>query len=193
MFPTLGPLPQPGQPIAVVAVVEEARAFADRIPVVLSGVGKISAAAATTWAALVHRPSVILNLGTAGALRPDVVPGRVHEIGTVLQHDLNGRAIAALVGDDPAVPLALGGGGTVLATGDRFISTPADRDALAVIAHLVDMEGYAVAWAAGRLGVAVRLAKVVSDDAGHGAARSWSAALGAASELLGRWVDDVLS
>lgn len=188
----LGPAPQPGRPLAVVAVIDEARAFADRIPVVLSGVGKVSAAAATTWSALVHRPSVILNVGTAGALRPDVAAGQVYEIGEVIQHDLDGEAIAALVGDNPARRLVLAGGGPVLATGDRFISTPADRDALARHAHLVDMEGYAVAWAAARLGVAVRLAKTVSDEAGPGAAQSWSAALGAASVLLGRWVDEVL-
>jgi adenosylhomocysteine nucleosidase len=158
----------------------------------VSGVGKVRAATATTWAVLTHAPGTVLNVGTAGALRLEgLAHGVVHEIGTVVQHDLNGRAIASLTGQDPAPPIRLGDVGPVLATGDRFISSPEDRDALAEHADLVDMEGYAVASAARRLGVPVRLAKTVSDDAGHGAAQSWVDALHAASHRLAAWLDEV--
>jgi adenosylhomocysteine nucleosidase len=177
----------------VVAVADEAQAFAHRFPVLVMGVGKVRAATATTWAILQHQPSVILNVGTAGALRAgDLATGVVHEIGTVIQHDLNGRAIAALIGTDPTPALTLSDSGTVLATGDRFVASPEERDALAAHAHLVDMEGYAVASAASRLGVPVRLAKTISDDAGEGAAASWSGALREASHLLGEWLDHVV-
>jgi adenosylhomocysteine nucleosidase len=177
----------------VVAVPDEAQAFADRHTILVTGVGKVRAATATTWAVLTHRPSLVLNVGTAGALRPaEVGIGVVHEIGTVLQHDLNGQAIAAITGHDPAPPIELGPGPVVLATGDRFIAEPAQRDRIAAHAHLVDMEGYAVAAAARGLGVRVRLAKTISDDAGHGALASWLDALHAASHLLGAWVDAVI-
>ncbi len=193
VFELHGPIPGPGRPLVVVAVLEEAAAFADRVPTLVTGVGKVRAATATTWAVLSHQPSVILNVGTAGALRAGALAtGIVHEVGTVLQHDVNGPAIAALAGADPSPVLVLGDSGVVLATGDRFISTPEDRDALAAHAHLVDMEGYAVAAAATRLGTPVRLAKVISDDAGHGAARSWAAALDAASHRLAEWLDGQL-
>jgi adenosylhomocysteine nucleosidase len=175
----------------IVAVVEEAQAFAHRVPTLVTGVGKVRAATATTRAALTHSPGLILNVGTAGALRVgSVASGVVHEIGTVLQHDLNGRAIAELTGDDPAPPIVLAGSGPTLATGDRFISSPEARDRLAVHADLVDMEGYAVAASARRLHIPVRLAKTVSDDAGHGAAQSWSEALEEASHRLAAWVRD---
>ena len=188
-----GPPPRPGQPLVVVAVIEEAQAFAHRVPTLVTGVGKVRAATATTWAAMAHRPSVILNLGTAGALRPGALAaGIVHEIGAVLQHDVNGRAIATLVGSDPSPRIELGDSGVVLATGDRFISSPQDRDALAERAHLVDMEGYAVAASATRLGIPVRLVKTISDDAGHGAATTWSESLHAASDRLAAWLDSVL-
>ncbi len=165
----------------------------DRVPTLISGVGKVRAATATTWAVMAHRPSVILNVGTAGALRAGALAsGIVHEIGTVLQHDVNGPAIAALAGSNPSPVLVIGDAEVVLATGDRFISTPADRDSLAQQAHLVDMEGYAVAAAAARLGTPVRLAKVISDDAGHGAAHSWVAALDSASHHLADWLDGTL-
>lgn len=193
MFPILGPSPRRGGPLVVVAVRAEAQAFAHRVPTLVAGVGKVRAATATTWAALQHQPGAILNVGTAGALRVGrVATGVVHEIGTVIQHDLDGRAIASLIGHDPAPPIVLGGSGPVLATGDRFISSPSARDALAEHADLVDMEGYAVASAATRLGVPVRLAKVVSDDAGHDAAASWSDALAAASALLAGWLDEIV-
>lgn len=190
MFELHGPAPGPGRPLVVVAVLDEAQAFADRYPTLVSGVGKVRAATATTWAVLQHGPSEILNVGTAGALRVgSVARGAVHEIGTVLQHDLNGRAIADLIGHDPAPAIVLAGSGPVLATGDRFISSPEGRDALALHADLVDMEGYAVAAAATWLGTPVRLAKVVSDDAGADAAASWRDALHEASRHLAEWLD----
>ncbi len=193
MFELHGPAPRAGQPLVVVAVIEEAQAFAHLLPTLVTGVGKVRAATATTWAAMAHRPSVILNVGTAGALRPgDLAAGLVHEIGTVLQHDVNGRAIARLVGSDPSPRIELGDSGVVLATGDRFISSPEDRDALAEQAHLVDMEGYAVAASATQLGIPVRLVKTISDDAGHGAATTWSESLHAASQRLATWLDGVL-
>jgi adenosylhomocysteine nucleosidase len=193
VFELHGPAPRAGQPLVVVAVLEEAQAFAHRVPTLVTGVGKVRAATATTWAAMTHRPGVILNLGTAGALRPgELAAGIVHEIGAVLQHDVNGRAIARLVGSDPSPRIELAATGVVLATGDRFISAPADRDTLAEHAHLVDMEGYAVAASATRLGFPVRLAKAISDDAGDGAATSWSESLQSASARLATWLDAVL-
>jgi adenosylhomocysteine nucleosidase len=190
VFELHGPAPRPGRPLVVVAVLDEAQAFAHRFPTLVTGVGKVRAATATTWAVLQHQPGVILNVGTSGALRVGAVAsGVVHEIGTVIQHDLDGRAVAALIGHDPAPPLELSDSGTVLATGDRFISSPQERDRLAALAHLVDMEGYAVAAVARRLGVPVRLAKTVSDDAGHDAAASWQDSLHAASRRLAEWLD----
>lgn len=176
----------------VVAVIEEAQAFLDRYPTLVTGVGKVRAATATTWAALAHRPGLIINVGTAGALRPEMRPGVVHEVGSIIQHDVDGRAIAALVGSDPSPRLGLADSGVVLATGDRFISSPREREALARRAHLVDMEGYAVAAAATTLEVPVRVAKTVSDDAGHDAAASWADALAGASALLAAWLDGVV-
>jgi adenosylhomocysteine nucleosidase len=193
VFELHGPVPRAGGPLVVVAVLAEAQAFAHRVPTLVTGVGKVRAATATTWAAVTHQPGVILNLGTAGALRPgELAAGIVHEIGAVLQHDVSGRTIARLVGSDPSPRIELADTGVVLATGDRFISSPQDRDSLAEHAHLVDMEGYAVAASATRLGIPVRLAKVISDDAGHGAATSWIESLHSASARLAAWLDGSL-
>lgn len=176
------------RPLLVVAVEEEAaHLHVHDLPILVTGVGKVNAAIAVSTILGSHRPSSIVNLGTAGALR-DGVTG-THVIGTVIQHDLDDAAIFDLLGIHVAEPIALtSDSGTVLATGDRFISSSAVRAELAQDAHLVDMEGYAVARAARSMGVPVLLVKEVSDQAGEQAARSWSDTVDACAESLGAWV-----
>jgi adenosylhomocysteine nucleosidase len=183
---------RPDRPLLVVALQEEADALDDELPILVSGPGKVHAAAAVTAALASVRPASVINIGTAGGLR-DGLHG-VHDVGTVIQHDFDSRAIRALVNRDYGMPIELDSGGTglVLATGDRFIADTDMRNALARSAHLVDMEGYAVAWAAGVAGVPVRLIKLVSDDAGETAARTWAETVGEHSRTLARWVHEEL-
>ena len=81
----------------------------------------------------------------------------------------------------------------MLATGDRFVSGGPVREALAARADLVDMEGYAVAAACRAAQVPVRLVKLVSDDAGEDAHRSWAETVGDHAETLAAWVREHLS
>ena len=72
---------------------------------------------------------------------------------------------------DPLDVLAVDGGdGTVLASGDVFVTDVALRARLASIAHVVDMEGYGVVYACRRLGAAVRRRlerHLLADRRGH--------------------------
>ncbi|RIQ11096.1 nucleosidase [Jiangella rhizosphaerae] len=165
----------------------EARYVPAGLPVVVTGIGKTAAAAATTQA-LVERAAddlAVVNIGTAGALRPGLTglltPRRV------LNHDLDADLVRAL-GFDPQELIELPDGDDVtLATGDRFVADPAVRDALAQRADLVDMEGYAVAYACRRLGVPVRLVKHVSDAADE-SAMDWRSVVDASARVLGEWL-----
>ena len=179
---------RPDRPLLVVALEEEAvHLHVHELPILVTGVGKVNAAIAVSTILGAHRPSSIVNLGTAGALR-DGVTG-THVISTVIQHDLNDAAIYDLVGIHFGAPMEFeAGDGTVLATGDRFISKPEVRERLAKDADLVDMEGYAVARAAQWAGIPVTLVKEVSDQAGEQAAKSWSETLDECSASLGAWV-----
>ena len=174
----------------VVALQEEADGLGDELPILVTGPGKVLAAAAVSAALTTASPASVVNLGTAGGLRTGL--DGVHEIGTVIQHDFDSAAIRALVKRDYGMPIGLrpGTGAThvVLATGDRFIADGAARAALARDAHLVDMEGYAVAWAATFAGVPVRLIKLVSDDAGEAASRTWAESVGEHARTLAAWV-----
>jgi adenosylhomocysteine nucleosidase len=176
------------RPLLVMAVHLEAEALGSDLPVLLTGMGKVNAAlAVAATLAGGPKPREIINLGTAGALRPGLTG--THPIGTVLQHDLDSDVLLKLTGEVTGPPLLVGDpDGIVLATGDAFVADPATRDRLAAHAHLVDMEGYAVAAAAHAAGVPVRLVKHVSDDASEHASRTWQQSVAECSRELARWL-----
>ncbi|GJF34472.1 nucleosidase [Kitasatospora sp. NE20-6] len=183
----------PDRPLLVVAVREEAAHLGERLPVLLTGMGKINAAAslATVLARGPH-PSEVVNLGTAGALRPGLAGG-THEIARVLQHDIDTPVLRELTGRSYGEAITLADGdGLTLATGDLFVSDPEARDRLAREADLVDMEGYALVTVARGAGVPVRLVKHVSDEAGDGAARTWRESVDGCAKILAAWADDRL-
>ncbi|WP_121255209.1 nucleosidase [Nocardioides ferulae] len=173
----------PGRVLAVVATREEAAHLPDGVPLIVTGMGKTLAAVATAHA-LLQRPGqvdLVVNLGTAGALKAGL--SGVHRPRTVINHDLTAEAVRAL-GHDPHDRLALDhGDDTVLATGDQFVSDPARRDQLARRADIVDMEGYAVAWAARASGVPVLMLKHVSDAADE-SAFDWPSVVDASARVL---------
>ncbi|MGW4389461.1 nucleosidase [Streptomyces sp. NPDC004685] len=176
-----------GRPLLVLAVKEEAQFLDTDLPVLLTGMGKVNAATAlATVLARGPHPSGIVNLGTAGALRPGWTG--THVIGSVIQHDLDNAVLASLTGEIYGAPIDLPDhGGPVLATGDSFISDEAARARLATHAPLVDMEGYALASAAQQAGVPLRIVKHVSDEAGDGAARTWRETVAGCARVLADW------
>ncbi|MFI5938257.1 nucleosidase [Actinoplanes sp. NPDC051494] len=178
----------PQRPLLVIATRLEAEALGGDLPVLLTGMGKVNAAmAVAATLAAGPRPSEIVNLGTAGALRPGLTG--THVVGTVLQHDLDSAVLLRLTGEVTGPPLLIGDpAGITLATGDAFVADEVTRDRLAAQASLVDMEGYAVAAAAQAAGVPVRLVKQVSDDAAGGAVRTWQESVAECATSLAAWV-----
>lgn len=178
---------EPNLPLLVVAVSEEAEHMRSLgLPLLITGAGKVNAAIATATVLAAERPACVVNLGTAGAL-VDGLAG-IHEVGTVIQHDLDDTSLKALTGRSfgPTVEL---GDGPVLATGDVFVSDPVVRAGLAESAQLVDMEGYGVARAAIAAEVPVRLIKHVSDGSDDDAERSWKETIGACAAALALWAE----
>jgi nucleoside phosphorylase len=179
------------QILVVAATHAEAACVPRHLQVVVTGLGKTAAAVATTrtLAGVDPARTVVVNIGTAGALRDGLVG--LHLPGTTLNHDMNADAIRAL-GYDPEERLEIDGGdGTVLASGDVFVTDPVVREALAQRAHLVDMEGYAIAYACRQMGVPVRLVKHVSDNADE-SALDWPQMVAASAEALGAWLAENL-
>lgn len=181
----------PDRPLLVVALAEEATHLRDLgLPLLLTGVGMVNAALACARILAGHRPSEVVNLGTAGALRPGL--RGLHEIGRVSQRDLDDEAIFAITGQHPAPPLDLGVPGAALSSGDDFVSDARRRGLLAEHSDLCDMEGYAVYAAARGARVPARLVKYVSDDADDAAQGTWPEAVERCAVQLGRWAHRTL-
>jgi nucleoside phosphorylase len=178
--------------VLVVAATEaEARYIPDGLPVLVTGVGKVSAAVAVAEALAHHAGDgsslSVVNIGTAGALR-DGLSG-IYAPVTVINHDLSAELIRA-VGIPATDQLDVAGThDMVLATGDSFVADVRRRSVLAERASLVDMEGFAVAWACSRRGVRCTLVKHVSDNADAGAL-SWSDVVDHSAAELGLWLAD---
>jgi nucleoside phosphorylase len=173
--------------LIVSATPEEARYVPEHLPVLISGVGKTATAARLASSLTRGGITEVVNIGTAGALRPGLEG--LHLPGSVLNHEISAEALRAF-GYDPMewieVPL---GRDTVLASGDTFVSDVRVRERLAQVADLVDMEGYAVAWTCRSFDVPVRLVKHVSDNADEGA-MSWPEVVDASARVLGNWVTE---
>jgi nucleoside phosphorylase len=175
--------------LVISAVAGEARYVPAGLPVVVTGVGKTAAAVAVSRALGGRDTSdlVVLNVGTTGALR-DGLSG-LFLPSVVINHDVNAEAVRA-IGLDPQDELSIeGGDGTVLASGDVFVTDPVVRARLAERAQLVDMEAYGVVYACREYGVPVRVVKHVSDSADE-AALDWPALVEASAKVLGEWVSD---
>lgn len=219
--------------ILLTALGEEARAVAngamllvagaaDRagldLPVVLSGVGKVAAAAALQRAILEHRPRAVVMVGVAGGLAPDLkalsvvvardavqwdvdltafgsAPGTLNDGRRFLPMDETGTRLAL----EAALELGLAARTGRVATGDSFLADVARAHWIARTfdADAVDMEGAAAAQVAADNGVPMVLVRVISDASGDGAAGSFEAFLREASNraarvvarFLPRWAD----
>ncbi|UDY25155.1 nucleosidase [Nocardioides sp. Kera G14] len=171
--------------LVVSATPEEAAHVPSAYRVLITGVGKVPAAAAVA-ATLAADPSIteVVNIGSAGALH-DHLEG-LHVVGSVHNHDLSADALRNF-GYDPQEWLTLSPEPIRLATGDLFVSDPVVRARLADLADLADMEGYAVAWAARQAAVPVTLVKHVSDQADEGAL-AWAEVVERSARDLADWL-----
>lgn len=176
--------------IAIAASPKETQYLPSDVEIVLTDLGKVAAAIATTRVLAGLSPeqrsdTLVINIGSCGALRTGL--GGIYEPGTVINHDISADAIREL-GYDPKDMLTIPGGDAsiTLATGDLFVADTTTRDTLARRADLVDMEGYAVVRACQEFDVAVRLVKHVSDDADE-AAFDWNESVERSARDLGRW------
>ena len=182
-------MPEDPTVLIVAATRAEARYVPAGARLLITGIGKATAAMRLTHALLSaeHPVTRVVNVGTAGALH-DHHSG-LYLPSTVVEHDISAAALTAMgypMADRWEVPA---GDGTVLASGDTFVADPAHRGRLAEQADLVDMEGAAIARVCAEYTVPLRLVKFVSDNADDGA-MDWPAAIDAAAKMLGDWLTD---
>ena len=150
----------------------------DEVRLIVCGVGKVNAAAATMLAVERYRADAIINIGTAGALHAGLPVGSICAVTHAAEYDFD---LCAINGTEMGVlnefterwlPLERAGAYTPvrLATGDRFNDDRKDYEMLTqdFKADLRDMEGAAVAHVCAHTKTPAYLYKAVSDVAGSG-------------------------
>ena len=185
--------------LVVAALAEEVARVRDA-EVLVTGVGKaVAAAALARRLAGGPTPDLVVNIGTAGAVAPEMAG--LHEVGFVTQHDFPYDAIETLVGPlDRGFVLAAGApprparvpaaGAVTLATADTFVAEATRAAAIAAAGvHLVDMEAFAYAATCAAFEVPMRCVKAVSDVADEDAGDSWLDTIEACAAALADWLD----
>lgn len=181
------------RPLVVAALHSEIQYLEGDWPRLVTGVGKVAAATAVRGALCAGLPSVIVNVGTAGAL-VDGLSG-TFAVDQVRQHDFDSPTMRRLTGRNFGEPIDL----TVLpeesrlvrcASGDLFVEQADVRDRLARDAQVCDMEGYAVAFAARSVDIPVVMLKCVSDPADESARESWIDAVHPTARMIAQAVEE---
>lgn len=187
--------------VLVVAALDEEVAHVRGVEVLVTGVGKaVAAARLARRLSEGRRPSLVVNVGTAGALAPVVDP--VVEVGYVTQHDFPYAAIEGLVGTSlprgfrlspHAAPAPVGDlppGAVAVASGDVFVDDTARAQRIAATGvQLVDMESYAYAATCAAFALPMRCVKAVSDAADADAGLSWLDSIDRCARDLAAWVE----
>lgn len=168
----------------------------ERVMVVVSGVGKSNAAAATQFA-IQSGATEIRNLGVCGGFEPQMAIGDIYEVDRAVQYDfdlakLNGTAIGVLnERTSPYLPLVTAGirPAKTLATGDHFNDNEDDLPLLRALGvGLRDMEGAAIAHVCERAGVPCRSVKCVTNVLGSGATDQYAQNLQRCLAKLSDWI-----
>lgn len=184
------------QKIIVLAALETEFSFSGKLlqKVFYSGIGKINASRATTDLILTEKPDLILNVGTAGTLKREML-GCVFGIRDVIERDMLAEPLAprGIVPLSAQEPLMKSDFGTVrCASGDSFVTT---KDAWLEenAVDMVDMELFAIAKVAEHYGVKWRAIKFASDLADGDSVEHWTSSLAVANDKINEMIDFALN
>ena len=161
--------------LLLVAMPEElATAPANNMVLVHTGIGKINAAWRTVQALADHRPDLVINFGTAGAVQRGL-HGLV-EVGAAVQRDMDVRALGVPLGqtpfEDSSAQIRFAPAPLICGTGDSFAACAPELSC-----DVVDMELYAIAKICRAAKAPLRAFKYISDQANDAAPQDWRASL----------------
>jgi adenosylhomocysteine nucleosidase len=158
-----------------------------------TGIGKINASRATTDLILMEKPDLILNVGTAGTLKREML-GCVFGIRDVIERDMIAKPLAprGMVPLSTQEPLLKSDFGTVRCASDDSFVTTKDVWLEENAVDMVDMELFAIAKVAEYYGVKWRAIKFASDLADGSAMEHWTTSLAVANEKINEMMDIAL-
>lgn len=173
-------------PLFVFAMKEESRdAFSD-YNVLHTGIGKVNASYALSKTIQAERPSIIINMGTAGSRKHD--SGSIINCTRFIQRDMDVSVLGfekwqTPFSDDPVV-IEYGHAVNDLTQGTCGTGDSFDASEFAAKFDVVDMEAYALALICQRENIPFLCLKYISDGADDAAVTDWNAALDQAAKAL---------
>jgi adenosylhomocysteine nucleosidase len=158
--------------------------WGSRPRIIYSGVGKINASIKLVEAVQIFKPDLVVNLGTAGSIRSEIV-GTV-EVDTVIERDFDAFPLC----DRGLIPFEEGNNrhwsgyeGVVCASGDSFVRV-SDAYLKCMEVDIVDMELIAIARVCKKYNIPWRSFKFISDYVGSNIEHQWQDSLTNASGAL---------
>jgi adenosylhomocysteine nucleosidase len=135
-----------------------------------TGVGKINASIKLMELINVHKPTQVINYGTAGSFKKNI--SGLIECTTFVQHDMDARGLLDFkLGETPfdrISKIILSNEGYICATGDRFV-----KNKLEINCDIVDMEAYALAKICKLYEIEFKCFKYISDYANDESSNDW--------------------
>lgn len=161
--------------------------YGKRVVVAKCGVGKVFASICATAMIITFSPSLIVNTGVGGAIKPGIKPTDIVIAGSLVQHDMDTSPLgdpkglisginkvffgadnrAVMILSHSAEELGYDHRIGVVATGDRFVASREDKESIraAFDADACEMEGAAIAHAAYVAKVPFAVIRAISDSA----------------------------
>ena len=135
-----------------------------------TGVGKINAAYNTLRLINIHKPKIIINYGTAGAINKELKG--IVECTKFYQRDMDARGLDFGLGETPfdsINEIVISKNGFSCGTGDSFVNKYIDMKV-----DVVDMEAYAIAKVCKLENIEFKCFKYISDNADANANVDWN-------------------
>ena len=151
-----------------------------------TGVGKINATYNSLKLISIHKPKLIINYGTAGAINNNIKG--IIECTKFYQRDMDVRGLNFELGETPydiIKEIITSGSGYSCGSEDSFVNKKIDMNV-----DVVDMEAYAIAKVCKLENIEFKCFKYISDNANKDADNDWIRNLKIASSAFSNFIDN---
>jgi adenosylhomocysteine nucleosidase len=149
------------------------------------GVGKINATYNTLKLIQIHKPKIIVNYGTVGAINTKLKG--IVECTKFYQRDMDVRGLDFKLGETPfdrVKEIIISDNGYSCGTGDSFVNQKIEMEV-----DVVDMEAYAIAKVCMLENIEFKCFKYISDNADENANNDWNTNLTLGAEAFAKMIN----
>jgi len=152
-----------------------------------TGVGKINATYNSLKLISIHKPKLVINYGTAGAINSSLKG--IIECTKFYQRDMDVSGLNFALGETPydkIKEIIISESGYSCGSGDSFVNKKIDMNV-----DVVDMEAYAIAKVCMLENIEFKCFKYISDNADTDADSDWKKNLNIASKAFSNFIDSI--